>query len=74
MAIRGRMTLHACCQHPPWFARCPAHGTNVVDIPDLFAGQEHGRQVPSVVGAKLLMGVSSFEAKRMQGRLELSDK
>jgi hypothetical protein len=38
-----------------------------------FLDKEHGRQILSVVGAKLLMGVSPFEAKRMQGPLELSD-
>ena len=38
-----------------------------------FLEKEHGRQILSVVGAKLLMGVSPFEAKRMQGPFELSD-
>jgi hypothetical protein len=38
-----------------------------------FLEKEHGRQILSVVGAKLLMGVSPFESKRMQGPFELSD-
>lgn len=38
-----------------------------------FLEKEHGRQILSVVGAKLLMGVSPFEAKRMQAPFELSD-
>ena len=38
-----------------------------------FLEKEHGRQILSVVGAKLLMGVSPFEAKRMQGPFELSE-
>ena len=38
-----------------------------------FLEKEHGRQILSVVGAKLLMGVSPIEAKRMQGPFELSD-
>ena len=38
-----------------------------------FLEKEHGRQILSVVGAKLLMGVSPIEAKRMPGPFELSD-
>lgn len=37
-----------------------------------FLDKEHGRQILSAVGAKLLMGVSPVEAKCMQGPLELS--
>lgn len=41
--------------------------------PSIMLEKEHGRQILSVVGAKLLMGVSPFEAKRMQGPFELSE-
>jgi hypothetical protein len=38
-----------------------------------FLEKEHGRQILSVVGTKFLMGVSPFEAQRMQNPFELSD-
>ncbi len=38
-----------------------------------FLEKDHARQILSVVGAKLLMGVSPFEAKHMQGPFELSE-
>jgi len=38
-----------------------------------FLDKEHGRQILSIVGTKLLMGVSPFEANRMQVPFELSD-
>jgi hypothetical protein len=38
-----------------------------------FLEKEHGRQILSVVGTKLLMGVSPYEAKRMRNPFELSD-
>jgi hypothetical protein len=38
-----------------------------------FLEKEHGRKILSVVGTKLLMGVSPFEAKRMRDPFELAD-
>lgn len=38
-----------------------------------FLEKEHGRKILSVVGTKLLMGVSPFEAKRMQQPFELAE-
>jgi len=38
-----------------------------------FLEKEHGRKILSIVGTKLLMGVSPFEANRMRDPFELSD-
>ena len=38
-----------------------------------FLDKEHGRKILSVVGTKLLMGVSPFEANRMRDPFDLSD-
>ena len=38
-----------------------------------FLEKEHGKQILSVVGTKFLMGVSPFEAQRMQTPFELTD-
>ncbi len=38
-----------------------------------FLEKEHGKKILSVVGTKFLMGVSPFEAQRMQAPFELSD-
>jgi type IV secretory pathway VirB4 component len=38
-----------------------------------FLDKKHGRKILSVVGTKLLMGVSPFEANRMRDPFELSD-
>jgi hypothetical protein len=38
-----------------------------------FLEKEHGRQILSVVGTNFLMGMSPFEAQRMQNPFELSD-
>jgi hypothetical protein len=38
-----------------------------------FLEKEHGKQILSVVGTKFLMGVSPFEAQRMQKPFELTD-
>lgn len=38
-----------------------------------FLDSEHSRQILSVMGARLLMGVNAFEARRMQGPFQLSD-
>ena len=38
-----------------------------------FLEKEHGKKILSVVGTKFLMGVSPFEAQRMQAPFELSE-
>jgi len=38
-----------------------------------FLEKEHDKQILSVVGTKFLMGVSPFEAQRMQTPFELTD-
>lgn len=38
-----------------------------------FLEKEHGKQILSVVGTRFLMGVSPFEAQRMQTPFELTD-